>query len=76
MCIIKLLDINRLMHIKDIKLIFKKIKPRKEVSFHKVMSYAKALSPRQGHCQHHKRFLARVIRHYFKDILIILIILF
>lgn len=34
MCIIKLLDINRLMHIKDIKLIYEKVKPRKEVSLH------------------------------------------
>lgn len=31
MCVINLLDINRLMHIKDINLIYEKTKERKEV---------------------------------------------
>lgn len=61
MCIINILDVNRLMHIEDINFIFEKTKKRKGVRSNLIYSCAKALSPRQGHCQHRVRFLASFI---------------
>ncbi|MHA2120402.1 MAG: hypothetical protein ACW990_04260 [Promethearchaeota archaeon] len=63
MCVIELLEVNRLMHIKEVNLVLEKINHKSECSRIKFQPMQRRYRERHCHCQHQAWFLACVIIH-------------